>query len=185
MTQNIRWRLATLLLFATAIHSLAATLVVTNTDDSGAGSLRQAIADANPAGGDTISFSVTGTITLSSGELVIDKALIISGPGASQLTVSGNSASRVCNVTVAGPAAVTFSGLTIADGKVTSNANGAGISSTQGATLNVTNCTLSNNQTDVTFSGSSTGNSGGGIFNMGGSLNVRDSTLSGNGATSG
>ncbi len=35
--------------------------VVTNTNDSGAGSLRQAISDANTAGGGTISFDIPGT----------------------------------------------------------------------------------------------------------------------------
>ena len=45
----------------------AATFVVANVGDSGSGSLRQAIADANAASGpDTITFSVSGTITLAS-----------------------------------------------------------------------------------------------------------------------
>jgi hypothetical protein len=57
----------------------ADTLTVVNLDDSGPGSLRQAIADATP--GDTIDFAVTGTITLTSGELVITNDLTISGPG--------------------------------------------------------------------------------------------------------
>ena len=52
----------------------AATLTVTNLSDRGAGSLRQAIADA--ASGDTINFSVTGTITLTSGEFQSDQYLL-------------------------------------------------------------------------------------------------------------
>ena len=59
---------------------------VCNGNDSGPGSLRQAILDASS--GDTITFapSVT-TVTLTSGELVIDKNLTITGPGANRLTV--------------------------------------------------------------------------------------------------
>ena len=70
----------------------AATITVTNLNDSGDGSLRKAIADANP--NDTINFAVTGTITLS-GELTIDKDLTINGPGAASLAISGNDSSRV------------------------------------------------------------------------------------------
>src|SRR5881398_3123150 len=57
--------------------------------------LRDALAAANAAGGDTIDFSVTGTITLTSGELLVDKSVTISGPGADMLAVDGNNASRV------------------------------------------------------------------------------------------
>jgi len=73
-----------------------AILTVTNTNDSGAGSLRQAIADA--ASGDTITFNLSNcpcTITLTTGELVINKNLTITGPGTSQLTISGGNTSRV------------------------------------------------------------------------------------------
>src|SRR5436190_6666983 len=76
--------IAALLLNATSAR--AATITVSNGNDSGSGSLRQAIVDASP--GDTINFapSVT-TVSLSSDELVIDKNLTITGPGADRLTV--------------------------------------------------------------------------------------------------
>ena len=73
-----------------ATQTLAATITVTNTNDSGPGSLRQALADAND--GDTITFAVTGTIVLTSGGLVIDKNVTISGPGADRLSIDGNQA---------------------------------------------------------------------------------------------
>jgi hypothetical protein len=75
------------------------TLTVTNNLDSGTGSLRADIAAAH--NGDTIVFapSLDGqTITLTSGELLIRKNLTIAGPGAGELTVSGNHASRVFEV---------------------------------------------------------------------------------------
>src|SRR5215469_7196140 len=62
----------------------ASTITVTNTNDSGPGSLRQALADAN--NGDTINFAVTGTIGLTSGELLVTRSITISGPGAENLT---------------------------------------------------------------------------------------------------
>ncbi len=54
----------------------AANVTVPNTNDSGTGSLRQATIDAGNE--DTIVFAagVTGTITLNSGQLVVDKSLI-------------------------------------------------------------------------------------------------------------
>jgi nitrous oxidase accessory protein NosD len=81
--------LSVLLLCAMATQTGAATITVTNTNDSGPGSLRQAIINASP--GDTINFapSIT-TVILTSGELVIDKNLTITGPGANRLTVQVN-----------------------------------------------------------------------------------------------
>src|SRR6266550_1351765 len=84
---------AVALLFAVAIPALADIIVVTNTNDTGPGSLRQALADVND--GDTITFVVTGTIGLTSGELLVDKSITIAGPGADNLAVDGNAKSRV------------------------------------------------------------------------------------------
>jgi hypothetical protein len=100
--------------------------VVTNTNDSGPGSLRQVIQEACSDAFVTFAPTVTGTITLTSGELVIADNITINGPGAKLLTVSGNNASRVFHI---GPQSnVDISGLTITEGRVvgTNGANGAG-----------------------------------------------------------
>ena len=74
----------------------AATLIVTTTADSGAGSLRAAIAAAS--NGDTIQFDAAlngQSIMLTSGELAIDKNITIDGPGADQLAVKNPQARRI------------------------------------------------------------------------------------------
>ncbi len=92
----------------------ADTFTVTNTAQSGPGSLRQAILDANDhPGHDVIDFGITGT--LSPWLLpVIDDDLTITGPGATQLAVSGGNVRRVFEI--AGGTAVTITGLTVCDG---------------------------------------------------------------------
>ncbi len=155
--------------------------VVTSTADSGAGSLRDAIATACP--GSTITFANgINLITLTSGELVVNKSLTIQGPGANLLTISGNNASRVFNI-AAGNFDVTFSGLTIANGAdvdVGGDGEGGGIFNASTGTVNITSSTLSGN--------SASGNLGfgGGISNRStGTLNITSSTLSGNSASGG
>ncbi|RCJ14692.1 hypothetical protein A6S26_11390 [Nostoc sp. ATCC 43529] len=154
-----------------------ANIVVTNTNDSGEGSLRQAILDANAsAGADTISFTgsvftdaTADTITLTSGELVITDDVTIEGTGANQLTVSGNNASRVFNIVNFGTDA-TIDALTIANGN---SADGGGIRINGGGSLVLTDSTVSNNNSGGGFGG-------GGIANTGGTVNVINSTISGN-----
>src|SRR5246127_4858651 len=78
-----------LLLCAVAIPVHATTITVTNTNDSGPGSLRQALVDSHD--GDTINFdpALNGqTILLTTAELAIAKNVTISGPGANLLAVS-------------------------------------------------------------------------------------------------
>src|SRR6476646_3794895 len=108
-----------LCVFMTTAH--AATIIITNTNDSGPGSLRQALADANDH--DTITFSVTGTIGLTSGELLVNKVIIISGPGAASLALDGNGTSRVFHIGSRRP--VSISGLTITNGNGGSGGGGA------------------------------------------------------------
>src|SRR5262249_33413289 len=86
-------------------RTLPSTYTVLNLADSGPGSLRQAVLDANAhPGPDTIRFAhgLHGIITLTSGELAITHSLDIEGPGAHQLTVSGNHASRVFDISSGG-----------------------------------------------------------------------------------
>src|SRR5262249_17766717 len=80
-------------------RTVPSTFTVGNLADSGPGSLRQAILDANDnLGADTIRFAPAardGTLTLTSGQLSITDDLILDGPGVHRLTISGNDASRV------------------------------------------------------------------------------------------
>ncbi len=91
----------------------AATNLVTTTADNGPGTLRQLITDA--AAGDTLMFGVAGTITLTSGELVLAQDLRIIGPGPTNLILSGNSASRILRVN--SNVVAFLSGLTFRNGK--------------------------------------------------------------------
>src|SRR4051794_21308830 len=80
----------TILLGLTA-SSHAAVITVINNNDSGAGSFRQALADA--VNGDTITFSLAGcpcSITMTSAGFENSKNLTIQGPGARLLTLDGN-----------------------------------------------------------------------------------------------
>jgi hypothetical protein len=107
------------LAFASGAQAL--TFPVTNLDDSGPGSLRQAILDANAnAGADDITFSVTGTITLTTGELLVTETLTIAGPGARQLTIDANINSRHFHVQN-NTTNLALSGLTLTNGLVNDN----------------------------------------------------------------
>src|SRR5438046_2109211 len=69
-----------------ATDAPAGTITVTNGNDTGLGSLRRAINFASP--GDTINFGPSVTaVNLSSGELLINKNLTITGPGGNRLTI--------------------------------------------------------------------------------------------------
>ncbi len=192
---SILIRLALVLLAGLALGPVPvarATINVTSTNDSGAGSLRQALADASP--GETINFSVTGTITLTSGELTISQNQTITGPGAGSLTIDGNDNSRIFYISAG---TVNISGLTLTNGNSVNygggienegtlkisdcvisycDANGfgngyGGAIDNYGGTVNITTCTISDN-TAVT--------EGGGIRNENGTVTITESTISGN-----
>ena len=88
------------------------TFLVTNNNDSGAGSLRDAISQANAMPGfNAISFfGVTGTITLTSGQIQISGPLLITGPGADQLAINGNVNSRIFAIFATDPACPALDG---------------------------------------------------------------------------
>jgi len=173
----------------------AATITVTNLNDDGAGSLRQAIADANPD--DTIDFTVTGTITLTSGQLTINKSLTITGPGEASLAISGGNTYRVFYVDNLGVCIVGMSGMTIRNGNTTGD--GGGLYNYYG-NVTMTACTVSGNEAryvggiynfsgNVTMTGCTvSGNEaddGGGIFNNGGQVTMANCTVSDNTARAG
>ena len=162
---------------ATPHTAHAATLVVDTLLDENDGScsdgdcsLRDAIQVAAP--GDTITFSVTGTIVLTLGQLNVDKDLSISGPGQENLTVSGNNSSRVFYVTGGNTA---FSGLTIANGFAD---EGGGMYNDSTSTTTLTRVSFSNNSA---YSISQDGH-GGGMYNAGTST-LMDVIFSNNSAT--
>ena len=128
----------------------AATLTVTTTTDAGVGSLRAQIAAA--AGGDTVSITTTGTITLTTGAISIaGKNLIIAGPGASSLTVTTGATTRALSIV---NAACTISGITFNNckglvGDVDTGGAIAVDNFTSGGLSNVTtinDCNFTNNQ---------------------------------------
>ncbi len=135
------------LLLSGSIAHAQTTWTVTDNGDSGNGTLRSAVADAG--NGDTIAFDLPpdSVITLTSGQIAIDVDLTIAGPGAADLTVSGNGSSRVFSISHG--ADVSINHITIANGHVT-NAQGGGIRNA--GSLTITDCVMSNN----TVSGSST-----------------------------
>ncbi len=169
-----------MLVLALAGLARSATNTVTSLADSGAGSLRQVI--ANSAAGDSIVFGVTGTITLAGSELVVDKDLTLIGPGAAALGINGAGASRIFNIQ--SNAAVLIAGLTITNGL---GENGGGIYNV--GTLTLDSVILSGNRTATGTNGvyvppyyphsGGAGGSGGGIWN-GGTCLANRCSFSGN-----
>ncbi|KAB7745655.1 family 16 glycosylhydrolase [Nostocoides sp. F2B08] len=208
-----------------------AEVTVTTLEDSGEGSLRQALTEV--ADGGTISFdpSLAGeTLTLTSGQLEIAGSVTIDGPDSGPVTISGGDASRV--VQVAAGTEVSMNDLVIRDGVaapqgggirnlgelsldrviVTDNTQnapgpanfefgGGGIYNGSGATLTLTDSTVSDNTsvaqpaggiygffnstitiTRSTVSGNVAGDVAGGLRSLGNST-VVNSTFSGNTST--
>ena len=182
--------------FTTACNT--SLITVTNSNDTGTGSLRQAIADICPGGTINFASSLAGqTITLAS-ELGIYKNLIVDGSAlATPITISGdtdhNGVGNVRVFTVNQDVNVTLINLTIANGR---NTFGGGIYNH--GTLTVTNSTFSDNVAvydgagiynthtltlvNSVFSNNSAFQSGGGIYSSSTTavMTVTNSVFSGN-----
>ena len=157
-----------------------ARFTVTNTNDSGAGSLRQAITNANALSGkDIINFcgvfddGLAHTISLTGGGLSITDDITILGRNPNLLTISDDSASRVFDITSG--ATATINGLTITN-TYHSAGGGGGISNEGVLTLN--NSIITGNTAGYSFD-SYKANLGGGIYNTG-TLTVNHSIISDN-----
>ena len=151
-------------------------LVVTNTNDSGPGSLRNAILNASLNGPDNLvvfAEGLTGAITLQTALPDISFPLVINGPGPDKLTVQSTNAFfaplRIFKIDKG--AVVKISGLTISKGQ----AGGATIDSGSGGgifnegTLTIDNCNITGNAAGL----------GGGVANRG-SLTILNSTIANN-----
>jgi hypothetical protein len=186
----------------------APSLVVTTTNDvvsnaDGVTSLREALAyAATLSGPQTITFgdgsAITGgtnfndgaahTITLNGTELVVKSSVVIAGPGADKLTISGNQASRIFNMNFSDLTFnVTISGLTMANGRVAvssfgNSAYGAAIYAFYNGKLTLDHCVVSNN---ALVNIANQQNLGGAIYRLSGPLTLTNCTVSGNTTSTG
>ncbi|WP_425397045.1 choice-of-anchor Q domain-containing protein [Aeoliella sp.] len=156
-----------------------ATFAVTNLDDSGVGSLRDAIAQANTqAGADEIVFegvATSGTIALISGELEITESLSIVGPGQDALTIDAQHSSRVMSFT-ASTGDLGLSGVTITRGYSGGGSNGGGIQFLSDGVVTLSYSSITDSHAAVY---------GGGIYTDAGSVSLSESTVSGNSTVTG
>ena len=177
-------RVISLCLLLCTQFAWSADVTVTSDADSGPGTLRDALANANS--GDTIVFTlpVGSTINLDS-TLTVTKNLEIDGTGASGLTISGQNAVDV--LTINGGVSATISNLAIANGT-------AGIFAL--GNLTVSKCNISGSTHGIynygtlivansTFFGNSTSFVGGGIYIYYGSATIKNSTFVSNHALRG
>ena len=169
------------LIFLSRVQSFADTFVVTNLNDPGAGSLRQAINDSNlTPGPDEIVFQegLAGTIFLNLGEFSISDDLAINGPGPNNITIDADNSSRIFNIddgNNGNDIAVSISGLGLING---SQIFGNGICG-GGAILNTEVLAVDT----CLFEGNSSDDFGGAINNVEGTiLEITNSSFTENSA---
>jgi hypothetical protein len=185
-----------LLVTAALAQAGGTTFNVTNLNDSGSGSLRRAITDANSTlgGGDTIVFNsgLSGTIQLASALPAINEGVSIQGPGADEVTVRRNIGGNYGIFVVNSGVGATISGLAITNGS--SSTAGGGIRSD--GSLSVNQVAITGNSADIgggigafgtlTVSNSlvsdntASGTDSGGGIDAEGTTTIRSSTITGN-----
>ena len=171
--------------FFGAVTALRADIItVTNTNDSGPGSLRQGLADASD--GDTIEFAVTGTISLTSGELLVGRSIAITAPGPDVLTVARAQNAALFRIFHVTPGrTVTIQGLTITNGFTHFGfVSGGGIYNDH-SNVTVSDCVLTRNSATGQggFSGGAIGNNAG--FSGSATLTINNCTISDNNVADG
>jgi hypothetical protein len=172
----IGWAVAGWMALGCAFSAQGATLTVVNLNDSGAGSLRQAVADA--ADQDQIEFdnSLSGTLTLTGGTLALaGKSVAIVGPGAAAVEIDGNG-SRIFE---AANGTLAISGVTFRNGLATGGHGGAIL--VMGGGLNLSNCHFFDNAAAGMDGGD--GGFGGAIFATGAVVQVSGCLFENNTAT--
>ncbi len=170
------------------------TITVTKTADTSDGnctpsdcSLREAIIAANtddnvvdvPAGTYTLTIPGSGEDDAATGDLDIRRGVTIRGAGARETIIDGNGIDRVFHTPIQGipptPFTVNISGVKITGGAIPDSVGGGILHTARGATLNLSESTVSGNRASQ----------GGGIQNGGGqgfgeTMTIKRSTISGN-----
>jgi len=165
----------------------ASTITVQNVNDSGPGSLRQAVLDAAalyPTERTTINFDSTllhKVILLTSGPIVLEGPVVIMGPGADLLTISGNHQSRIFTLPPSTSSVNDISNLTLADGFDPGQSGGHGGAVLNGRVAHFVACVFVGNSVAT----SPTGDSHGGAIENSYFLSANNCTFYNNSAQGG
>lgn len=150
--------------------------LVSNANDSGPGSLRNAITDSNNnPGNDSIEFdrNISDDIILSGDQIEILDSVKITGESSQKITINGNNNSRIFRINPGALGTVVLDGLTITNG-FDENGNGGGAILVENGTISIENCNITGNR-------SASGSGGGGIRKFGpGVVTIVNSSISGN-----
>ncbi|MGV3532737.1 MAG: choice-of-anchor Q domain-containing protein, partial [Chthoniobacteraceae bacterium] len=166
-----------------------ATIIVTTLADSGEGSLRAAIDQANASeGADLIKFKASGEILLESALPAITDSLTIKGKGSTKTSIDGADAFRILEIASEDRLKVAISGVTLENGHAVGHGGALAIDS-EGSKVSITKSVIRDNsatgETSTTYGVQGGTASGGGISNANAQLIISKSTITGNSVTGG